>query len=160
MATTGSATRAEEYLANTSTPVSRTAIARWARVDHADRYAEICDKEDDRISRVTAAEVQDNIRTATQVQTLYLDRMLETADRLRPEDLPSAFRNVAVGQGVNHDKVNIIRGRPSSIVEHRSIDDILRKLSGFKVATVIDSTATEIPEQLGSEDDSIPQKAA
>ena len=154
----GSKQRAAEYLGTLGIQVVPNTIETWATSTFADRYGEICDQNDDRISKVTAAEMQNNIRGMNDLVTDYIGRMKESAHTIKPSDLPSALRNVAVAQGVTHDKVNIIRGRPSSIVEHRSIDDILRKLSGFKVATVIDSTAIELPES-SDEPEANPEKA-
>ncbi|MBA2708481.1 MAG: hypothetical protein H0U59_11825 [Gemmatimonadaceae bacterium] len=40
--------------------------------------------------------------------------------------------------------VNPIRGRASSIVEHRSVGDLIRRLQALKAVEVVEGTATEI----------------
>jgi hypothetical protein len=66
-------------------------------------------------------------------------------DRLAPQvkDASAAAKNLATTAAIASDKIALMEGRPTSIVEHRSSDDVLRDLErgGF-----IDAEATEDPE--------------
>ncbi len=146
LALTGSGARAQRYLEDKGiTTVQASTIVKWARGKHSERYAEIAHQEDERISKLVAAEVQENIRLNTQVQGKLLKRLDETAHTLEGKGASAAYRDLAVGQAVSSDKiVNPIRGRASSIVEHRSVGDLIRRLQALKAVEVIEGTATEI----------------
>ncbi|MBA2707673.1 MAG: hypothetical protein H0U59_07710 [Gemmatimonadaceae bacterium] len=145
LALTGSAPRASKYLADKGIELGSSTILRWARDTHAERYADIAHQEDERISKLVAAEVQENIRLNTQVQGKLLQRLDETAHTLEGKGASAAYRDLAVGQAVSSDKiVNPIRGRASTIVEHRSVGDLIRRLQALKAVEVIEGTATEI----------------
>jgi hypothetical protein len=60
------------------------------------------------------------------------------------KDPSAAAKNAATVSGIFTDKVAVMEGRPTSIIEHRSSDDVLRDLErgGF-----IDSTAHSIEDQ-------------
>ena len=67
------------------------------------------------------------------------------ADELSARDTAGALRNVSVAKAVNIGKASAIRGRPTEVVSHRSLESLRRTLVAKHPGLVVDSTAEELP---------------
>lgn len=60
-------------------------------------------------------------------------------------DPAATARNLATASAIAADKIAIMEGRPTSIVEHRSADDIIKRLEALGV--VVDAEAEELAQE-------------
>jgi hypothetical protein len=52
-----------------------------------------------------------------------------------PRELPTAFRNLATGAGIFHDKSDRLKGKPTVTIEHRRSEDAWEEPMGIKDST-------------------------
>jgi hypothetical protein len=85
-------------------------------------------------------------RLATEQDPDERKSLLTQYQQLAPKvrDTSQAAKNLATTAAIASDKIALMEGRPTSIIEHRSADDILK---GLERKGFTDSTATEEPEQ-------------
>lgn len=71
-------------------------------------------------------------------------------DKVR--DASGSARNAAVGKAVNIDKILQLEQRPTSIVQHRSGDEVLRQLERMGRASgfIVEGSAEDVPMLEGS----------
>jgi hypothetical protein len=70
------------------------------------------------------------------------ETILAELDQLHPriKDASTAAKNLATTAAIATDKIAVMEGRPTSIIEHRTTDDILR---GLEARGYVNSTTTE-----------------
>jgi hypothetical protein len=85
----------------------------------------------------------DQAATATteEERAAILGELAHLAPRIK--DASAAAKNLATTAAIASDKIALMEGRPTAIVEHRTADDVL---AGLKRAGFIDTTATELPD--------------
>jgi hypothetical protein len=70
---------------------------------------------------------------------------------LKPAEAASSLRNLTTSRGISTDKASALRGLPTEITEHRSVEEIFLKWErqGFLNGSdeTVDSTADEITDQ-------------
>jgi hypothetical protein len=120
-------------------------LTQWAEGRYADRYMEIHAKHGQQLDRVLAQETRDIALRASQVERLAVDETEKELKAGTVKDASAAARNMAVVKGVATDKLLTLTGRPAQIVEHRSAQDLVKKLEALGV---VDSTAEEEPDPL------------
>lgn len=82
---------------------------------------------------------------ATETERLALHKLHAAieGDRIPERELAAALRNITVSKAVNIDKLLSLSGRPTSIVEHRSPEQLVARLAA--IGAVIDGSAEELP---------------
>lgn len=115
-------------------------LRNWRR-DHPDRLERIELKRAPLIDALLVDEYRRQGLKALQVSSRALDKTSEALEAGTLKDPSAAAKNVATVSGIYADKVAIMEGRPTSIVEHRSADDVIKALErrGF-----IDGTVEEV----------------
>jgi len=170
LASTGSSFEASEL-----TGIPDSTLRDW-KIQHAERYAEIQEREAPRLEAIAARQAREIIIRAGETEHSLLD-ILQA--RIREDDAPEPQRNdfpnetlyllayerwvkrgntkelaelagtlqrVTTSKGINGTKLLELTGRPTSIVEHREGTDILKALGAKVPGLVIDSTAEELPK--------------
>lgn len=132
--------RACTMLRATGHKISRHALQDW-REQNPDRYAEI---RATRAQEIERSVVQQARALMLDYGTLQAEANTETRRMLTAgeiKDPSTVSRNAAVAFGIATDKLLLLEGRPTSIAEIRSGDDILRSLAdkGY----IVDTTAVE-----------------
>jgi transposase-like protein len=146
---------------NTTRTAVETGIAQqtlhdWRSKDHRDLYLEIQEREAPKLEAIAAGQAREVILRVAETEHRILDRL--AADETDPEtgevtppsaktlsELAGALQRVTTAKGINTTKLLELTGRPTSIVEHREGNDILRALGARIPGLVVDSTAEEIP---------------
>lgn len=140
----GKPTAASEALKSQGLTISKQLLHDWQTERHAERYEQIRQEAAHTIALKVAADAEQTMLQAGELERRILDQMQTAleAGELKPADLSGALRNVTTTKALNNDKISApIRGRPSVITEHRSVDDIARKLEQLGV---IEGTAVEV----------------
>jgi hypothetical protein len=99
-----------------------------------------------RIHAKLAAEAEDPAREYALAERATLERCYKELPKLGAHEAAGAARNLATSRGISTDKANLLRSRPTAIVEHRSAEEILRKWAALGV---IEVDAEEIDAPLG-----------
>ena len=109
---------------------------------HAERMEEI------RIAKTpeleeTQAQMAEAVQTAAGDVTLHLlERAMETADQLKPHEIPGAARNYSTVYGIGSDKTFIHRQKPTLITGH----DFSHALKALERMGLVEGTAEEIAD--------------
>lgn len=126
------------------TGIGASAIERWSH-EHADRYAVILASRAKLIDQACIDEFRTIVLEAAQASALAVRE-----ERRRIEVQPHTIRdpaqtglNLARTAALLSEKVALMEGRPTAILEHRSADDALRALD--KRGVIVDGDAEEIP---------------
>lgn len=128
------------------TGIPTSTLNGWRKTEE---YQRIRAQREPQIVEKLAAEAEEFALQAAPVEQKMLDKLEEDLDKLGPADLASALRNVSTSKAINIDKISSpLRGRPTVVIEHRSIDDIAAALEAKlrDSGITIDSTADEIIE--------------
>lgn len=149
----GNSNRAAHYLREQGIEITAQLLRDWKTRVHVDRYVELAGQYQDKQAAIIATENEEVARytTSLEMKTLGLieqaiDGPSTESEGLKPADLAAlsnTLRNLSVTKGISVDKIaSPLRGRPTSVVEHRSLDEIKRR---WEARGLIDGTADEIP---------------
>jgi hypothetical protein len=118
-------------------------IRLWSE-KHPDKLARIETKRAPLIDALLVDEYRRTGLQALQVTRQALDKTAQALDEGTLKDPSSAAKNAATVSGIFTDKVAVMEGRPTSIVEHRTADDVLKNLERKRF---VDSTAEDLTEE-------------
>jgi hypothetical protein len=142
----GNARLANEHLTSLGYDIPAETLAKWRTHTHPDRYQQIQQDLAPRIAEKIAAQAEEFIIAATEVEAEALAHLRSRLTELTPSEAAGALRNITTSKALNLDKVaSPLRGRPSHITEVRGTEEILRSLAQ-KIPS-IDSTAEELTEE-------------
>lgn len=121
-------------------------LRRWRR-EHRHEYDRVRRELAPRLESIVVAEQYAFIIEAGHAKRLALAKTMDALenDQIPARDLPGALRNITTAEAISIDKVLALSGRPTSIVEHRSAAELVRKLAAM--GAVVDGTAAEIPAE-------------
>lgn len=126
--------------------IPKGTLGSWARRDHVERYEEIKQEASHQIAQRVAAQAEQFMLAAGEVEMLALQKLKGEIeqDQIEGKDLAGALRNVSTSKALNNDKISApIRGRPTQITEHRDAAQIVAELK--KLGVVVEGTAQELP---------------
>lgn len=134
--------------ASRATGIPERTLARWVSETHRDRYLAIRAETADTIHQTIAAETEDLVLEMAATRRKALQRLDANIDDLPPKDAAGAVKNLALAEAAGTDKALTLRGKATTITEHRHPDELYRELQrqGF----TIESTATELPTEADS----------
>jgi hypothetical protein len=119
-------------------------VSNWTR-EHADKLAElerdIVPKRRELMARIHE---RDALTQAEIVQKLN-ERLLQNVENVAVRDLAGAINRIDTSRAINVDKAALLRGMPTTITQHTSAEDILKRLAAQGLA-VIEGTAEEITD--------------
>jgi hypothetical protein len=95
-----------------------------------DSYLEIHDRHGRRLDQILAQRTQEIALRESDVERLAIDETEKELKAGTVKDASAAARNMSVVKGVATDKLLTLTGRPVSIVEHRSAEDIAQEARG------------------------------
>lgn len=131
----GNARRASRELEEKGLKIPRTTLQKWSQSQHVERYAELRREVMPRIHDRMARESEDLAIEYGEAERKTLERYLQVVPVLKPAEAAGAARNMATSRGIATDKALTLRGQPTQITEHRSVDETLKALArlGAKV---------------------------
>jgi hypothetical protein len=136
---------ASDALAQEGKNIPQGTLDNWKH--HTDgRYARIQEAAQDQIAQKIAAGAEAVALRAQEIETELLEELAKKKGELRASEVAGAVRNITTTKSLNVEKiVNPLRGRASTITEHRDANEILRSLAS-RLPKAIDGTAEEITE--------------
>jgi hypothetical protein len=124
------------------TGISDRTIRDW-RDKHPERWTHILANRARIIDQACVEEFREIAQTAAKASLAAVRKEAQNIEAGRTRDTAQAALNLIKTAALAVDKVLLLEGRPTSITEHRTTDDIMRSLE--KKGYVVDSTATELP---------------
>ena len=126
---------------------------------YAIRYEELREKHGPALERRVVSGLLDFMEQAEEVKRAALARTL--ADLQSEEgvrDASTAMKNIAISQGIAGTKMMELMGRPTSIIEHRSPNELLSRLRAL--GAIIEGTAEDLEPPAASLEETNPDVAA
>lgn len=135
----GNARRASELCG-----VPESTLKRW-RVQDAAEYERARIEVAPKLEAVILSDMREFVLEASRVKAVALQKTLEAleADEIPKRDLPGALRNITTAEAISVDKIMVLSGRPTSVVEHRSLGQLVARLAA--IGAVVDGSAEELP---------------
>lgn len=131
-------------LASEQCGIPQSTLKRWRKEERA-AYDAVRRDMAPRLEAVVIAEQYAFVLEAGRVKRLALaateKAILE--DQIPAKDLPRALQAITTSEAISTDKILALSGRPTSVVEHRSSAELMRRLASL--GAIVDATATEIP---------------
>jgi hypothetical protein len=114
-----------------------------------DEIEQLRDKAAPMLERIVANNALDIAQLATTAESIALERCIELLNSGKVADPSKVARDIADVKAKNIDKRLALQGRPTTITQDRSIEELTRALVGMGVAQVVDVTVIE--EETGGE---------
>ncbi len=143
----GNASRAQRQLKAEGLTIPASTLEGWRKNTHADRYATIRYQVIPQIHAKLAEESEDLAAEYAKLELETIARFRKELPNLKASEAAGAARNIATSRAIAVDKASLLRGRPTTIVEHKTVEESLRKLAALGVIDVdyVDGTADELP---------------
>lgn len=124
--------------------LGESTLRRW-RVEKAAEYERIRTEVAPKLEAVILSDMREFVLEASRVKAVALRKTLEAleADEIPKRDLPGALRNITTAEAISVDKIMVLSGRPTSVVEHRSLGQLVARLAA--IGAVVDGSAEELP---------------
>jgi hypothetical protein len=141
LAIEGSSRRASQL-----TGYSDRTIRDWAQT-YPEQYAQIKERRAALIDQACIEEFRQIVLNGTRATQSAIAAAQEDLDAGNTRDPAATARNLATASAIAADKIALMEGRPTQIIEHRSSDDVLRDLErgGFIDAQAIEDTEEQNP---------------
>lgn len=154
LALTGSAPATSDILASTETDpleIPAGTLRHWRAVSHRDRFEQIRRDHTTKIEQTVASRLEDTILAELDLGDELLEQITADIDKLKPGEKAALYKVLTVSRAVNVDKRQLLRDRPTQIVQYQDATEILDSLAlsapGVVVeGTVVESTADEISD--------------
>jgi hypothetical protein len=130
------------------TGISASTLRLWRTTEHRDLYREIQEREAPKLEAIAADQALEVILRSSEVEHSLLDALASVAhdpeQSKTASEIAGALQRTVTSRGISTTKRLELTGRPTSIVEHRDGNDILRSLGSRIPGLVVESTATEL----------------
>jgi hypothetical protein len=121
--------------------IPETTLQYWRLTQYPNRYRDIATRQAAQIE----GEIVNNVRAlalrASEAAYKALALEEERIESGETRDASGSLRNIATSIGISVDKILLMEGRPTTITEARSSDDVLR---GLQDKGYVDSTAEDV----------------
>ena len=146
IAITGSMKEAAEL-----TGIPYTTVTTW-RYKYADKYERIREERAPQIEQAVIKNLRAVMQRGSEATLLSIEKAVEQLEAGEVKDAAAFARNLATTQAIAADKMLLLDGRPTSISEHRTVDDELRELErlGFFDTTCEEEAEEATPTALRS----------
>lgn len=141
--------------------VPKPTLISWKNQLHRDRYHQIREEVIPKIRARAAESAMSLAEEQAEVSAQILHRIRDELPEIPARDLAGALRNVETSKAINLDKHQVLTGAPTSVVEHRSLRDLVHGLEKRGVIRIQDAEVVEhdeLPPGPPSEDDSEPER--
>ncbi len=122
--------------------VTERTLNRWKQ-DNPGRYLEIQRDKGAEIEAMALDSLRAFVVASEHVKVVALEKTLEYLESGKPRDPSAVLRNVATSQGLAISKLLELSGRPTSVTEHRNLDELLARLK--HLGATVDGIAVEVP---------------
>lgn len=118
----------------------------WAKEMHADRYREIRTELVPQIHAKVAQDSEDLALSLAEAEKQTLEQFMGQIEELDPKDTTTALRNLTVSKGINVEKAQLGRDRPTAIVQQRELAYVRAALQ--QLGVLVNGTAEEDQPQI------------
>ena len=137
--------------ASQQTGIDASTLRHWKITDHRELYREIQEREGPKLEAIAADQALEVILRSSEVEHSLLDALATVAhdpeQSKTASEIAGALQRTVTARGISTTKRLELTGRPTSIIEHRDGNDILRSIGARIPGLVIESTAEELSEQ-------------
>lgn len=135
---------AVDYLASEGITTTEAKLKVWQDTMYADRVRKRREQIAPLIEEKLASDLLGNATLASDVTALAIQKTRELLEENKIADPSRVARDLSQVGTQAVDKRLALQGRPSQIVEHRDVSEIIRALEGMKVVVPsVESTAIE-----------------
>lgn len=141
--------------------VPKATLVTWKNRLHRDRYHQIREEVIPKIRARAAESAMSLAEEQAEVSAQILARIKEELPEIPARDLAGALRNVETSKAINLDKHQVLTGAPTSVVEHRSLRDLIQGLEKRGVVRIQDAEVVEhdeLPPGSSTEDDRLAER--
>lgn len=141
----GNAVQAAEQLAQLGLDIPSRTLYYWRSELHPDRYRDICEEIAPQIEqRVVHLQRELAVRaTNAALQAVDLEHKRIALGEVK--DAAASARNLSTVAGISVDKILSLTGRPTSITEHRTPEQAMKRLKTLHPGLFVEGTAEELP---------------
>jgi hypothetical protein len=140
LAVLGTSEAASEHLGN----IPSSTIRSWTKI-HAERWEHIQANRARLIDNACIEEFRQLAQTAIRVSLIAVKQEEKNLLAGRTREPGQSALNLIKTAATAVDRIALMEGRPTSITEHRTTDDILRSLE--KKGYIVNTTAEELPAE-------------
>lgn len=141
LASSGSSFQASEI-----TGIPSSTLRDW-KVEHADRYREIQEREAPKLEAIAASQAREIIIRAGETEHSLLDllnaRIEGDAPTKELSEIAGTLQRVTTSKGINGTKLLELTGRPTQIIEHRDPKQEAQALAR-RLGVALEANAVEI----------------
>jgi transposase-like protein len=132
----------------TETGIAQQTLHDWRAKEHRDLYLEIAEREAPKLEAIAAQQAREAILRSSDAEHHIFDRLHTPEDLSTKElsELAGAYQRFSTGKGIQVTKLLELTGRPTSIVEHREGNDILRALGAKIPGLIVEATADDVTQ--------------
>jgi hypothetical protein len=139
----GNSRLAARRLAEQGLPIPRETLRDWSTKHHVDRYAELQAKVAPKIEAVMVGRFRENAVRAGEVAREAIEKIHEDV-QAGEADAGKAFQQLMVGTGITLEKMMLLEGRPTTVIETRDTQQLLAELKEIAPSLVVESTAVDL----------------
>ncbi len=141
----GNSRRARAALKAQGLEISHQTLHKWT-TSRADHYERVRREVLPRIKDAAQEMHMDLAARAASIEQQFLDRIENELPEIPARDLPGGLRNVSTTSGIHTDKARDLRGDPTSVIEHRSFEQLVAAMraKGITVDFDLEGEAEEI----------------
>lgn len=130
----GKTTITEEMLLSENIHLNRNTLRTWRDESFPRRYAQIRNELGQEITDETAGRLYERALEADAATQAYIDAAVEKIDHVSPTHLAKNAAALAQATSQTVQTAELLRGRPTSRLEVRSVDDMVNTLERLGVA--------------------------
>jgi hypothetical protein len=139
----GNAELAARKLHEKGLKIAARTLRDWRNETHADRYIELQARVAPKVEAVLVNRFRENAIRAGEVAREALEQTSEDLTSGKA-DAGKTFQQVMVGTGITIEKMLLMEGRPTTVVESRDTQQLLAELKEIAPSLVVESTAVEV----------------
>jgi hypothetical protein len=136
----------EEQLASENVRVHRNTLKTWRDHSFPRKYAQIRHELGREVTEEIAGRALERAMQYDDAEKRYIKAALEKIDQVDPTHLAKNAGALANAKSASITAAQLLRDRPTEIVEHRSVDDLVSTLERLGVAKKDEAITVEVEE--------------
>lgn len=141
----GNYTRASEQLERIGGKIPAQTL-RWWRENHWEIYDRLAEQQAPFLAQRAAADAEEIASQLADLERQVVEKIRLAMPDYHRGDLPKVLSSVTNSKTAQYDKMaSPLRGRPTTIVEHRDSDDVLNSIAARNPGLIVEGSAEEIP---------------
>jgi hypothetical protein len=143
----GRYTLTAEQLAEDGIEINRESLKRWRNISFPRRYFELRKGLGRDVGEEIAGRAFERALQADEAEQRYIAEAVAKIDRVHPDALARNALALAQAKGINVEKSQLLRDRPTEIKETRGVEELVKALERLGVAKKVDAIDVEVVEE-------------